>query len=187
MINLWNYNTSEPILIYIQDEDISYNKTKSNMILYGSEFVISNMNQIPINVGIGFFFGTKNPVVKNGKTGSILDHTDLKLYLLEILSEYNRNIFNWLSGSIGVNLNIPYTEYNNDIYKNFSLGINSKFNLIATHWLSFNIGLDYIFKIPEYKKTCAAVDACDDQEAQILYSRVNFDKISYQFGLSFSF
>jgi len=187
MVHKYNYKTSEPILLYTEGEDLSYNKTTQEIYLYGSEFSISNIKQTPINVGLGFFYGSKDPVVSEIKIGSVLEGMKMKFYLFDTFIEYHRNIISIIDGGISVKITTPYIKYDSELSKNITINFCPKIYIIFTKWFSFNCGVDYRIGDLDYKKICASFDADEDQDAYKVYSKVNIDNLSYQLGLSFTF
>lgn len=187
IVHKFGYKTSEPILIYTSGEDLSYNKATQEIYLYGSELSISSIKNTPINIGLGFFYGRKVPIVSDIKTGSVLDRMKMRFYLFDAFCEYQINIIGFLDVCISTKIITPYIKYDSKLNKNIAINLSPKIILSLTKWISFNCGLDYRPSDLEYKKISAFFDAEGDKDAYKVYSKVKIDNLSYQVGLSFTF
>jgi len=188
MVCQYIYKTSEPLIIMTYPEYyLTYKRTQQEIYLYGSEFSISGIKHIPINIGIGFFYGDKNPIYSDDHPGSVLDGINIRLYLFDAFCEYQRKIIGIIDGSISMKIAAPYIKYDNELTKNYTVNFCPKIDVIFAKWLSFNCSLDYRINDLKYKKIYVCYDAEGDQDAYKLYSTVMIDNLSYQLGLSFNF
>ena len=188
MVYRYVYKTSEPLIIMTYPEYyLTYKRTQQEIYLYGSEFSISGIKHIPINIGIGFFYGSKNPIYSDEHLGSVLDGINMRFYLFDAFCEYQRKIIGIINGSISTKITTPYIKYDNELRKNYTINFSPQINVIFSKWLSFNCGIDYRINDIMYKKIYACYDAEGDQDAHKLYSTVKIDNLCYQMGLSFTF
>ena len=184
----YTYNTSEPLIIMtFPNYYTTYNKTQQEIFLFGSEISLLNTKHIPLKLGIGFFYGDKNPIYSGEHPGSVLDGVHMKFYLFNTFCEYQRKIIGIINGSANIKITTPYIMYDNELTKSITINFNPHIDITLLKWLAVNFGLDYRLNDLTYKKIYACYDEEEDEGAFKLYSTVKVDRLNYQVGLSFTF